>query len=447
MFQLLRRRVDDVDCGPPEMFRLISRNRRRAVGEVCWVATEFDAEAFSETVRAIYDAALSYEKWPQALARIGALFDGEGAVVIFYNRAADADFIYSEGLREAVELYQKEGWWKRDLHAQRAIQMHLSVGDIFDDLSIATIEEMENHPIYVDFFERVGFGWLMSCVVLPDRDVLVALSVPRAKAKGAYSERERKALQLVGRHVEQSLRLSLRIADLDASERTMRAALDAVDAGIFALGAGHRVIFANTSADALRGNYFSAVGDHLVPAGEDERRGFEAMLDAVEAVGMRQALPVPCTLTGRDGGRAVVWALPVVGALHQQIGMADAACALLLAVPMDATRGIDPALLRDAFDLTLGEARVASLVGTGSDVRTAAKALSISEGTVRLVLKRVFRKFGVNRQAELVLRLAKLGGPVSGGHDLSGRGGEPAPTRRAEPGAARARKGVPDRAG
>jgi DNA-binding CsgD family transcriptional regulator len=57
--------------------------------------------------------------------------------------------------------------------------------------------------------------------------------------------------------------------------------------------------------------------------------------------------------------------------------------------------------VRDLLGLTLGEARVASLVGHGLPPRDAAERLGIGEETARTTLKRVFAKTGVSRQSEL----------------------------------------------
>ncbi|MDU0959370.1 MAG: helix-turn-helix transcriptional regulator, partial [Bradyrhizobium sp.] len=67
-----------------------------------------------------------------------------------------------------------------------------------------------------------------------------------------------------------------------------------------------------------------------------------------------------------------------------------------------------PAVIRDVLGLTLGEARVAALVGAGLPPRDAANRLGIAEDTARNVLKRVFQKVGISRQSELVGLLARL---------------------------------------
>lgn len=78
------------------------------------------------------------------------------------------------------------------------------------------------------------------------------------------------------------------------------------------------------------------------------------------------------------------------------------------AIDPDANSPADPALVRDVLGLTLGEARVASLVGSGLSPPESAEKLGIAEETARTVLERVFSKTGVSRQSELVALLTKL---------------------------------------
>jgi len=80
----------------------------------------------------------------------------------------------------------------------------------------------------------------------------------------------------------------------------------------------------------------------------------------------------------------------------------------VLAVEQKIGEPADPALVRDVFGLTLGEARVAALVGSGVALEDTAARLGVGKETVRTMLKSVFRKLGVSRQAELVALLARM---------------------------------------
>ena len=363
---------------------------------------------FDGAVHAIYEAAIAPEKWPDALSRIGAMFDAEGAVIIFYRENEPADFISCPEMDSIVEVYQAGGWWKKDLHAQRALSLRLDSGDVFHDALVATPDEMETHPIYVDFFRNVGLGWLMSCVLLPDLDMLIGLSVPRAKAKGSFEAAEIEMLGHLGRHVEQALRVSLRITSLEAENETLFAAIDSVDACLFGLDDENRVTVANGAAMKSRDNYFLDGDDQLVPQAEDERDRLRATL-AAASVPTSEIAPSPCVVTGRDRRRMALWAIPVSDASRSGAGFGSARV-LVFGTALDRNHAIDPTVLRDVFKLSLGEARLASLLGAGIEMREAAERLGVTEGTARVVLKRVFRKLGINRQAQLIQQLSNLGG-------------------------------------
>lgn len=372
---------------------------------------------FGDTIGAIYESALAPESWPVALSRIAGLFDAPGAVIYFSDRDGQADFIASPGVEDAVRIYQDENWRPHDIHAQRIIDRHLTGGDVVNDQILATDHEIATLPLYSDFFARVGFGWLMAGVILPELDMLVTVSVPRARDRGAYDAAEMEILRLIGRHVEQALRISLRIANLEATETVLRAALDALESGVFTLDGQGRLAFANPAGAAQFPGLFGTIGGRVVPRSPADGPRFAALLSAVGAAKANDAPSRSCVLTRSDGGRTALWALPITPARRGPVGMAEQARVLLFAAPVGRAFRLDPAVVRDAFDLSLGEARLAALIGGGLALNAAADRLGVTEGTARVVLKRVFRKLGINRQAELVLRLSALGGiePRRGG--------------------------------
>ena len=82
--------------------------------------------------------------------------------------------------------------------------------------------------------------------------------------------------------------------------------------------------------------------------------------------------------------------------------------AILTLVPVEPRRPPEPALLAGALGLTSAEARLASLLASGTSLEDAAAELHISRETARSQLKVVFAKTGTHRQSELVALLARL---------------------------------------
>lgn len=364
--------------------------------------------AFNDIVYAIYDAALTPDNWPKTLSAIGRIFDAEGAVIIFYSGTTQADFIYPPEMRAAVEAYIVGEWWRHDIHAQRALENQLTSGDVFSDQTIATPDEIESLPIWTEFFAQVGFGWLMSTAMLPQLDMLVALSVPRARTRGAFTADEMETLRLLGRHVEQALRISLRISNLETAQDVLLTALDKVDAPIYALDERDRIVLANRPGRERFPEHFDIVDGRMTARIAALRPRFAEIVAAARVAGGSKAPPQSCVLADENGARIAVWALPITASGQGRLGLGGEARTLIIALPVERNRQLDPVVLRDVFDLSLGEARLAALIGAGVPVRDAAGTLGVTEGTARIVLKRVFRKLGVNRQAELVLQLSSL---------------------------------------
>jgi DNA-binding CsgD family transcriptional regulator len=105
--------------------------------------------------------------------------------------------------------------------------------------------------------------------------------------------------------------------------------------------------------------------------------------------------------------RLAIYLLPVLQTdLAEQLLTHTRAIVLVIEQKLD--EPADPAIVRDLLGLTLGEARIAAMVGAGVPPKDAAERLGIAEDTARNVLKRVFAKTGVSRQSELAALLARM---------------------------------------
>ncbi|MFG1479118.1 helix-turn-helix transcriptional regulator [Xanthobacter sp. V4C-4] len=370
---------------------------------------------FSDVVYRIYEATLSPEHWPAALDGIATLSGSEGALV-YAKRPTGWDIAaHSPGLADAVRIYADEHWWQHNPWLDQSVEVGFRVGDVYCDHDIIGDKRATDLPFYSQFLPRVGLGWQMAAVIQADLGVPTGLVVQRAKPKGPYATAEMDTLQLVSRHLEQSLRISSKFAAASAAEGSAAAALDTMDHAAFVLDGQQRPVIVNQPAQHLMGRYFTHDEGRLVPARRHEQEAFSAVVrNAHAADPQASGAPQPTTISDpQGGGPLVVWTLPVVGASANHLGITQPdAHVLVLAQPLEQDRVIDPGVLRNVFELTLGEARLAALLGAGQSLKDAASQLGITEGTARVVLKRVFQKLDVGRQAELVSKLAMFAKPA-----------------------------------
>lgn len=362
-----------------------------------------------EAVRSIYDAATNPNLWPTALAAIARITDDVGTVMMWKRDEGDFGTIVSPSLEVAQVDYVAK-WWQHDIRAFRAIERgYLALTDGVTDRDVVTAEEMQTHPIYTEFSIPHGLGWFASGNVAPDPRIFAVVSVQRRFDKPQFSDEEVRLVSVLGRHVEQSLRLSLRLFEAELTRDRLADALSAMNIGVFGLDSLGRVTTVNEVGGTFFGRGLAVVDRRLIPQHRLKRPEFKSALKlALEE--MPSSIPRPVVLGSRDvaSDPLVLYFLPVSGDDLFTNAVLAKTRILVLAIKVGRNDPIDPTILRDLMGLTLNEARVAALVGCGLAPLAIAGRLGITEDTARTVLKRVFSKTGISRQTELVSLLAAL---------------------------------------
>ena len=180
---------------------------------------------------------------------------------------------------------------------------------------------------------------------------------------------------------------------------------------MFVLDSSGRVVLVNPAGERLLGDGLLLVNDRrLIRVGPARAMLETAIEQMIRATPEDIAADPKAILIHRQKAERplAVYVLPIALSLHPATQFLSHARAIVLAIDPEASGPADPALVRDVLGLTLGEARMAALVGSGLAPREASKKLGITEETARSVLKHVFSKTGVSRQGELVSLLSKL---------------------------------------
>ncbi|MBR0757851.1 helix-turn-helix transcriptional regulator [Bradyrhizobium jicamae] len=363
-------------------------------------------------VEAIYDTAPNPSLWPSALGKIADCFDDAGAILEWRKEDATFGVIVSESLAVAARDYEAR-WAQHNFKGERAIQagLHFS-GDPIADRHVGPIDDAYlNHPFQKEFLVKHGLGWFGAVGVSPDPRIAVALSVQRDVAKPQFSDAELDLVATLGRHIEKSLRLSIRLLDTELANLGLGDALARIGIGVFALDWSARVLFANPVGKSFLGEAFDLVNDHLRVRMAASRAPFETAMTQMLRAEARDLLaePKPILVGPTAAGRRfVIYLLPITAGALSGYDFLTHTRAIVLAIEQKSAEPPDPAVVRDILGLTLGEARIAALVGSGIPPKQAATRLGIAEDTARNVLKRVFEKLDISRQSELAVLLAQL---------------------------------------
>lgn len=377
------------------------------------VSTNTLREPLLAAIDAVYDAAPDPSRWSHALGAIADCFGDVGAVLLWRKDDGSFGTIVSDGLVEAQRDYEEGGWASRDIRAIRGVERGYFFNGIpAADSHLCAPDEINSDPFYTEFLARHGLGWVAAIAVSPDPHVGAMLSVQRASArKPEFSGDELDLLARIGRHIEKSLRLSIRLLDAELARMGLGEALARIGIGVFALDSLGRVVFSNPAGQRIVGDDIQLVHKRLRIGSGATREAVDKAIantlrgDRLDLIADPRPILIHSMLSSR---RLVVYVLPVKMQTNLAEQFLTHTRAIVLAIEQSQDEPADPAVVRDALGLTLGEARIAALVGSGLPPREAAERLGIAEDTARNLLKRVFSKVGVSRQSELVALLAKL---------------------------------------
>ena len=368
----------------------------------------FGSERVHDAIRSIYGAATAPEQWPAALQAIADCTDDVGSVLLWRRDDGSFGTIVSPSLEVSHADYIAH-WSTRDIRAIRGVDRgyHLS-RDAVTDRDVVSDDKIATDPLYRDYLIPHGLGWFAATSVGPDPRVVVIVSVQRRFDKTRFDDDELRFVAEIGRHVEQAMRLGIRLFDGRLQRDGLAGALSAMNVGVFGLDSLGRVTMQNPAAAQFIDEGLQIHNGRLRSQWEGGGKAF-ADLVTLTLEGGAPPEPRPVLLSNADAGvRLVVHVVPTAVVADAIEPMLAETRAFVFVSSLEPGRPVDPAVLRDLLGLTLNEGRVASLVGSGLQPRDAAAALGIAEETARTVLKRVFAKTGVSRQAELVALLARL---------------------------------------
>ncbi len=361
---------------------------------------------FNETLAdRIYEAAVVPEKWPTVLGEMSAAADGAGGV-LFTANAHHVIGVTSPDLTSIFEEFVRDGWAEMNTRPVRLAAANypgfVSEYDVFTD------EELNNDPVYRDFYRKRGLGWATGTMVETPSGDSIVFSFERAYNKGPVPAATVKQFDLLRPHLVRAALLSSRLG-LERAAATANA-LQSLGLPGAVLFRGGRLLAANHLFEQLMPTLFQDRRDRLVLA--------DLAADALLAVALRDDLltsgrtavsSIPVAATKKHSP-LILHLLPVCGAAHD---IFTRGTSLLVVTPVD--RAIVPKahVLQGLFDLTPAEARVARGIGEAQSIDTVAVSLGVSSETVRTQLKAVLSKTGLSRQQELISLLAGKALPVS----------------------------------
>lgn len=365
-----------------------------------------EADVFDQIYGTIEDP----NSWPAALDAIAKELRATGALIMVLLPDRVRLAIPSPRIVAAANEYLAE-WAAKDIRSNRLDELKLGIThDTVVDADVVTKEEMDNHEFYTEFLSKHDLKYFCASLWAPTPSISAGLSIQRSEAEGEFSLADRQLALMLGRHVERAIRLRGKFVD----ERSSRESLEALTLhsaqAVLLVGAKGEVGFANDAARRLPRSVVS-IQKGTVQFGSTVPR--DQIMAAIRDATSSQPLTLQRPIFLPASEHSVGYAVSVMPRPRPQSGDLETTgvnrnLALVAFTPIKVDTNFDPAITRDFLGISLGEARIAALIAKGASPREISAELGLTEETVRVTLKRVFKKTGFKRQSELAAAIHAL---------------------------------------
>jgi DNA-binding CsgD family transcriptional regulator len=356
-------------------------------------------------IQALYDAAMDETLWPKALQEITDL-TGSQAATFWVLDSSDQPRLptlithnFDPGFMQAY----LDGVVPHDPTVQYLVR-HPSQSIVHDGLVI-TEPEKDRHPYYDWHGRHSDTRFRLVGQVRPAPAVQAGVALHRTRRVGRYEVDDIERFSVLNGHLERALSIGFRLGSLGAIQKSAMELLDRNPAAVLLLDGHQRVVYANRSVDALRSNRdgIRVSGNEIVllrKQDQDRLQGLIAhVLSEVTAPGkgpggvMRVQRP--------SGKRPYAILVAPVSRQYPMLAVLRPAVCVVVTDP-EGQRPLPAARIQSAFGLTEAEARLASILAGGVELRSAAEQLKITYGTARARLAEIFQKTETRRQGELI---------------------------------------------
>ena len=283
----------------------------------------------------------------------------------------------------------------------------VALNEVITDRDLFTPEELDRERWQTEFLDRFGLRWFLSFAL---RDLIEAapfyLTIERFKASEPFSQAEIELFSAALPHFRRAVRLSTVVAA--AAQSGMMNALTAMKKAAILLDDLGVVVQMNEAAEAMLGDGLTVSRGRLRASPHSADVSLQRLIRNVCSPGLASAVPAvdSVALRRRLGRPLIVQASPLVNSARD---LFQRARALVVLGNLDALVELKAEILRQAFNLTPAEVRVAHRIVAGGGPGAAAEALGVSANTIRTHLKSLFAKTGTHSQSELAVLLSRVG--------------------------------------
>lgn len=348
-------------------------------------------------IAVVYEAGMDFGLWPYALGRIASAFGAPSAGIARQGRTLSECWGFSSAIDADTEKRYIDYYHSVNPIWQRASST--SVGTVQSDTMVMPRRELRRTEFFNDFLVPQQMESMLNAVVLVEEGRQTVVTVRR---NPQFEADHVKLYKLLAPHLQRAVQINLKLARAELNHNASVATLNHLEDGILFVDVDTNVKFANEAAEQ-----FFANGDLLQRKGRlhagssDETASLHAAI-AKCARSRTQHVPSDFVSLRRQGRAPLSLLIAPLPSENSFLLMPTQPMVVIFVNDPDKLSRPTVVHLREKFGMTPAEAGFALEISKGDGIQAAADRLSISMGTARTHLSRIFYKTGTRRQAELV---------------------------------------------
>jgi DNA-binding NarL/FixJ family response regulator len=380
-------------------------------------------ERLSETIADVYAAVGRPQSFNGVLRRIRTLLNASSGMLFTpFRDPSDSGFGFVDHVNTDLFANYRAYYWDKDPWAREGQRKGLlRTGSVVWDEALISQQALGKEEIYPDLLIPMDTTRICCTVVMGDEDTVIPrtyLSVYRGVGSRPFAEDERHALQLLGPHVLQSIRLAYRLEFAESALASVYDALHEVACGVVLVNRDKRIVFMNRAAERLcsgeRGLLISRQLHRepvLRAARAQEDAAFQQAIDsALRLFALNSCVQPQSNPVAVHGalalGPLLVTALPLPPNMRRTVSQPAQAVVLLEDTAQQHLGG--QRLFVTLFGFTPAECRVAEALLGGEHPKAIAERSAVSENTIRTHIKALYEKTNTRRMAALLTMLSRV---------------------------------------
>lgn len=363
------------------------------------------SEDISNLVGDIYEAAHGQMEWLDVVQRVGRLFSSSRACLALYSADPAQTRILANDLDEKTTAkfydYGPSNEWLDGFNAA-------AFGQVYNDHAMSGHDRLRKSAVWNEWFRPQDMYGSLSCKLLHLDGSTWFFDMQRGRRQPSFDARDIEALQLIVPHLIRAARISERLS----LTRSLATSFQSLPYGSVVTDGQGRVVSLNPAAEAIldqaSGLIAIKAGHFVASTSEGQLRLQRLIADACGSgdptPGTGGEMIVKAAGDGGEIAKLIVSITPlkrirILGSLDRRY-----AAIFLRRICLSLPAGFVDRL-RDAFDLSPAEAKLAAALARGVSLRAAAEEAGISFGTARRYLERIFQKTRTRQQSQLVALL------------------------------------------